>query len=121
MPSSALGAGSKLANFFGAYIPVVFRPDYTDNQSLPARNIYYTGFRALRLMPCVPNFMALDGSGTSSKILCLCATTASSKPASVTAFISTASSRPPAIHPVHKDISSRADSGTARDTRMSPI
>jgi hypothetical protein len=81
----------------------------------------YFDFRALRLIPIVPKSSALEGLGTLSNMLCFCTISASIKPAAFTALRSSASGRPPAIQPVHNEISSKEDCGIDFATKISPI
>ena len=81
----------------------------------------YAGLRALKLIPIVPNSSALEGFGTSSNILCFCTISASIKPAAFTVLTSSASGSPPAIQPVHNEISSKDDFGIDFATNMSPM
>ena len=75
---------------------------------------------ALKLIPRVPNWAALDCSGAPLNASPLHVISKSTKPASRTTDSSSASSRAPAIQPVQRSIRSFADSGTAFWTRMSP-
>ncbi len=79
------------------------------------------GFLARKLMPTVPNASALEACGAPANTLAFQGISKSTNPADVTTLASSASSRAPAIHPVHKSIFSLADAGTALLTRISPI
>jgi len=76
---------------------------------IAAMSYNYFDFRALRLIPIVPKSSALEGFGTFSNMVCFCTITASMKPAAFTVLRSSASGRPPAIQPVHNEISFKAD------------
>ena len=79
------------------------------------------GLVARKLMPTVPNALALDACGAPLKTSAFQVISNSEKPAATTVASSSASSRAPAIQPVHRSISFLAPSGTSRSTRMSPI
>jgi hypothetical protein len=79
------------------------------------------GLVALKLIPTVPNALALDACGAPSKTSAFQVISKSVKPAATTVDCSSASSRAPAIQPVQRSIFLFAASGTARLTRMSAI
>ena len=79
------------------------------------------GLVARKLMPTVPNALALDACGAPSKTSAFQVISNSVKPAATTVASSSASSRAPAIQPVQRSIFFFAPSGTSRLTRMSPI
>ena len=60
------------------------------------------GLVALKLMPTVPNALALDACGAPSKTSAFQVIAESVKPAATTVASSSASSRAPAIQPVHR-------------------
>ena len=80
------------------------------------------GFVARNATPCVPNAAALEALAAPEKVSQRCAlnSTSTSPAASMIARIS-ASSRAPAIQPVHRSTFSLAASGTAFATTMSAI
>ncbi len=71
------------------------------------------GFRARKLIPSVPKLAALDDCGAPLKTSACQVISKSTKPAATTVSISSASSRVPAIQPVHRSILLLALSGTA--------
>ena len=79
------------------------------------------GLIARKLIPTVPNALALDACGAPSKTLAFQVISKSANPAANTVDCSSASSRAPAIQPVHRSIFLFAPSGTSRLTRMSAI
>ena len=80
-----------------------------------------TGLRARKLMPSVPKFAALLDCGAPLKTSARQVISNATKPAATTVAANSASSRAPAIQPVHKSMFRLALSGTGFCTRMSPI
>ena len=72
-------------------------------------------------MPTVPKAAALEAWGAPANTVSFQVISKPVNPADVTTCSSSASSRAPAIQPVHKSIFFFADSGTALVTRISPI
>src|SRR5690606_25614812 len=79
----------------------------------------FTGLRARNVMPNVPKSAALVCCGAPAKTSACQVISKSTKPAATTVACSSASSRAPAIQPVHRSIRCLAVSGTARCTRIS--
>ena len=92
-----------------------------DGTSCPQPPSLLQGLVARKLMPTVPNALALDACGAPSKTSAFQVIANSAKPAATTVASSSASSRAPAIQPVQRPICFFAPSGTSRLTRMSPI
>ena len=79
------------------------------------------GLRARKLIPWVPKLAALDCWGAPSNTLARQVISKSTKPVPSTTSFSSASSRAPAIQPVHKSICFLASSGTSIWTSISAI
>ena len=82
---------------------------------------YYRGLVARKLTPIVWKFAALELCGAPLKTSAFHVISKPSKPAASTTALSSASSRAPAIQPVHKSMLALDSSGTGVCTMMSPI
>jgi len=79
------------------------------------------GFRARKLIPFAPKAAALDSCGAPLNTSAFQVISKSVKPVATTVACSSASSKAPAIQPVHRSRSALTESGTSLETRMSPI